>query len=158
MKRQFQVKPLAPDRVDATFTIAQAAVPGLTLERWRQFAANAVPPGNAATAPGILVVENERGYIQGFCTYRLQRDMRHGLILAVDDLVAIDLINSDAVAAALVDALESTARRLGCSAVRLHMEESAGGTTSPVLYEFLKRSGHAVDAVRLVKPIDLVLH
>lgn len=158
MKRSFQVKPLAPSRVDATFPIAQAAVPELTLERWRQFAANSTPPDGMAASLGIMVVENERGYIQGFCTYRVQRDMRHGTVFAVDDLIALDLFDSQSVAAALVDALEARARQLGCAAVRLQMGEAALGPCRPVLQQFLKRSGQPADSVRLVKPIDLVLH
>lgn len=158
MKRTFQVKPLEPCRVDATFPIAQAAVPGLTLERWRRFAANAASPDAAAAASGIMVVENERGYIQGFCTYRVQRDMRLGTVFAVDDLIALDLIDSQPVAAALVDALETRARELGCAAVRLQMDEAALGPYRPVLEQFLKRSGQPADSIQRVRPIDLVLH
>jgi GNAT superfamily N-acetyltransferase len=154
MKRHFIAKQLAPERADEAFPIARAAVPGLTLERWRVFTGDAVTVGDRASAPGIMVVENERGYIQGLCTYRLQHDMRHGTILAVDDLVVLDLVDNGAVAAALVDALEAWARAVGCSAIRLHVAEDAEARpNSPVLYEFLKRNGHAVDAVRLVKPV-----
>lgn len=157
MKRHFIVKPLAADRVDAAFPIVQAAVPGLTLDGWRQFAASAAARGDAAVAPSILVVENERGYVQGFCTFRLQRDIRRGTVFAVDDLVTLDLIGG-AAAAALVDALEARARRLGCGAVRLHLSEAAQARLSrPVLRELLRRSGRPADAVRLVAPVDLVL-
>lgn len=154
MKRHFIARQLVPDRVDDAFPIARAAVPGLTLERWRVFAGESVAVADGATPPGIMVVENDRGYIQGLCTYRLQHDMRHGTILTVDDLVALDLVDDGAVATALVDALESRARACGCSAIRLHLAEDAKARpNSPVLYEFLKRNGHAVDAVRLVKPV-----
>jgi hypothetical protein len=154
MKRRFIAKQLARERVDDAFPIARAAVPGLTLERWRLFTGDSVAAGDRAMPPGIMVVENERGYIQGLCTYRLHHDMRHGTILAVDDLVALDLVNDGAVVAALVDALEARARAVGCSAIRLHVAEDAEARpNSPVLYEFLKRNGHAVDAVRLVKPV-----
>jgi hypothetical protein len=154
MKRHFIAKQLVPERVDDAFPIARAAVPGLTLERWRVFTGDAVTVGDRASPPGIMVVENERGYIQGLCTYRLQHDMRHGTILAVDDLVVLDLVDNGAVAAALVDAVEARARAVGCDAIRLHLAEDAKARpTSPVLYEFLKRTGHAVDAVRLVKPM-----
>jgi hypothetical protein len=154
MKRHFIAKQLVPERVDDAFPIARAAVPGLTLERWRAFAGDSVAIADKAAPPGIMVVETERGYIQGLCTYRLQHDMRHGTILAVDDLVALDLVDDGVVAAALVDALEARARAFGCSAVRLHLAEDAQARpNSPVLYEFLKRTGHAVDAMRLVKPV-----
>lgn len=160
MKRRFVVKPLTPDRVDATFPVAQAAVPGLTIERWRQFAADAAlaSPGESATAPGILVVESERGHVQGFCTYRLQHDIRHGSVLAVNDLVALDLIDDGAIGAAMVDALETRARQFGCGAVRLQLSDTAlANPGGPTLCEILKRIGRPSDAIRLVRPVDLSL-
>jgi hypothetical protein len=154
MKRRFIAKQLVPGRVDDAFPIARAAVPSLTLERWRAFAGDSVAVADRAAPPGIMVVENERGYIQGLCTYRLQHDMRHGTILTVDDLVVLDLVDDGVVVAALVDALEARARAFGCSAIRLHVAENTQARpNSPVLYEFLKRTGHAVDAVRLMKPV-----
>lgn len=158
MTRRLTVKPLTPDRIDTTFPIAQAAVPGLCLEKWRQFATNATALDGATPAAGIMVVENERGYVQGFCTCRLQRDIRHGTVFAVDDLVALDLIDSGPVAAALVDALEARARELGCGAVRLHVAEDAKSRPgSRALHEFLRRSGRSANSLRLVEPVDLVL-
>lgn len=156
MERRFTVKPLPASRIDTVFPLVQAAMPGLTLAHWRQFAANAATPTGSATSPGILVVENERGYIQGFCTFRVQHDLRHGTIIAVDDLVALDLVNGEAVAAALVQALEERARRLGCGAVQLHVdEEPQARHAAPTLCEYLKRQGHVVEAIRLVKAVDL---
>lgn len=157
MRRRYHVRPLARDRIDATFPIVQAARPGLTLEEWRRFAAGAATADHSA-APGIMVVENQRGYIQGFCTYGLQSDIRHGTILAVNDLVALSLVDTGAVAAALVDALEALARRTGCSVVRLQVaEEGQERSGSPMLSEFLRRSSHASRTVRLARPVDLML-
>lgn len=158
MKRRFIAKQLLPERLDDAFPIARAAVPSLSLERWRAFAGESVAVADRATPPGIMVVENDRGYIQGLCTYRLQHDMRLGTILTVDDLVALDLVDDGAIAGVLIDALEARARAFGCSAIRLHVaEDSQARPNSPMLYEFLKRTGHAVDAVRLVKPVDIPL-
>jgi len=158
MKRRFIAKQLLPERLDDAFPIARAAVPSLTLERWRIFAGESVAIADRAAPPGIMVVENDRGYIQGLCTYRLQHDMRHGTILAVDDLVALDLVDDGAIARVLIGALEERARAFGCSAIRLHVAEDAQARpNSPMLYEFLKCTGHAVDAVRLVKPVDIPL-
>lgn len=157
MERRFTVKPLPAGRIDAVFPLVRAAMPGLTLAQWRQFAADAATPTESAIAPGVLIVENERGYIQGFCTFRLQRDLRHGTVVAVDDLVVLDLVNGEAAAVALVHALEERARQLGCGAVQLHLEEDLRTRhVAPTLCEYLKREGHAVDAVRLVKPVDLL--
>ncbi len=154
MTRHFLAKALAPERVDDVFPVARAAVPGLTLERWRGFARLALMPA-AATASGILVVENARGYIQGFCTYRLQHDIRHGTTMAVDDLVAIDLLDSAPIAAALLEALEARARATDCDVLQLHVPDQATSSAAASgLYEYLRQSGHAVDAVLLAKPMD----
>lgn len=158
MNRRFYVKPLSPERIDATFPIVQAANPGLTLAQWRRFAENPAGSAGPTTAAGILVVENEREYVQGFCTYRLQSDIRHGTILVVSDLVTLALVSGEAAAAALVDSLQALARRLGCGAVRLHVEEAAeahGG--GPMLYHVLRQGSHVDDASRLVRPVDLIL-
>lgn len=155
MTRHFRVKVLVAERVDDAFPVARAAVPDLTLERWRQFARLALLPAAAPTASGILVVENPRGYIQGFCTYRLQHDIRHGTTMAVDDLIAIDLLDSAPIAAALLEALEARARATGCDVLQLHVPDlAASSAAASGLYEHLRQAGHAVDALRLAKPMD----
>lgn len=157
MTRRFFARPLAPERVDEAFPVARAAVSGLTLEQWQEFARMALTPSDTPTALGILVVENGRGYIQGFCTYRLQYSIRHGTALVVDDLVAVDLIDGAPVAAALIEALEARARSTGCKVLQLHVpDEAASKKAANGLYEYLRRAGHAVDAVRLEKAVERV--
>lgn len=154
-KRRFIARPLAVDRVDDAFPIARAATPGLTLDQWRGFAAEAMARAPEPAPPAIMLVENERGYIQGICAYRLQRDVRHGAVLTVEHLSTIDLIDTKAVADTLLAALESLAREAGCRIIHLLVPEpSPGHASRGSLYDALRAAGHVVDGLRMTKAID----
>ncbi len=153
-KRRFTARPLALDRVDDAFPIARATTPGLTLDQWRGFASEAMARADAPAPPAIMLVENDRGYIQGICAYRLQRDVRDGAVLTVEHLSTIDLIDTKAVADALLAALESLAREAGCQMIHLHVPEpSPGHAARGGLYDALRAAGHVVDGLRMTKAI-----
>jgi hypothetical protein len=153
MKRRFIARALMPQRVDEAYPLARAAVPGLTLERWRRFGRDATASAGKAAHPEILLVENDHGYIQGLCTYHLLHDLRHGIVMVVDHLAMIDLIDGAVVAEALLAALDALARQAGCGRIQLNLQQQATGGR-PALYELLRAEGHALDAWRMSKPLD----
>ena len=154
-KRGFAVRPLSPDRVDEAYPVVRAAMPDLSLERWRDFASRAVGEPAVSPPPGIMLVESAQGYIYGLCAYRLQHDIRHGRVLVIEELVTLGLVDGASVAATLIAALEERARELGCAAMNLNMSDSFPPRPScSALRDLLTRNGHCVDGVRLLKRID----
>ena len=143
-----------PHRVDEAYPLARAAVPGLTLECWRRFGRDSTAATGQAAHPEILLVENERGYIQGLCTYYLLHDLLHGIVMVVDHLAMIDLIDGAVVAEALLAALDAVARRAGCGRIHLNVPEQVAGAARPPLYELLRANGHGLDAWRMSKPLE----
>lgn len=144
-----------PHRVDEAFPLARAAVPGLTLDRWRCFTRGAMASAGQVTHPEVLLVENDHGYIQGFCTYHLLQDIRHGTVMMVDHLAMIDLIDTTAVMEALLAVLEALARQAGCRRIQLDVPQPGpGGVVGSALYERLRAADHTVDAWRMTKPLD----
>ncbi len=143
-----------PHRVDEVFPLARAAVPGLTLDRWRCFSRGAMASAGRVTRPEVLLVENDHGYIQGFCTYHLLQDIRHGTVMRVDHLAMIDLIDVAAVAEALLAAIEALARQADCRRIQLDVPPGPGGAVGSALHERLREAGHTVDAWRMSRRLD----
>ena len=150
MTRRFVVGRLGRDRAEAAYPLARIAVSALTLEQWQRFLS--APEG---ARPGVMAAENERGYIQGLCTYRTVPDLRHGAALEVDDFVVLDLIDGGQVATALLEALEDEARRRHCAVLRLQLPQERGEFPGRhPLMQTLREAGHAIEAVRLVKIVE----
>jgi len=153
--RHLTVRALTPERVDEAYPVVRAAMPTLSLRRWREFARRALAHSGEGAPSGILLVESARGYIHGLCAFHVQHDLRHGPVLAIDELVTLDLVDTAPAAAALMAALEARARDLGCAAVRSHVPETApmrsGGAA---LRQLLERCGHSIEGTLLLKPVD----
>jgi len=149
MARQFIAKSLASESVDKAFAVARSADFALTVDQWRGYTRGLIKRG-AATS-GMLSVENRAGTIQGLCSYRIESSLGHGSICTVDYLVALDLVDSAAVTAALLKALEALARRNGAAALRLDLPY--GTQTTEQLLCRLGESGHRIDRIRLLKQL-----
>lgn len=139
--RQLHVKQLTADRLQQAFPLLQSRDPGLSLDRWLSYAGALVPSPTGKDRPqdcGVMAVENEQGYIAALFTYRCDLDLRHGRLLTAENFVALDLLNPEACACALGEALENLALQLGCKAVRSLVPDCASsrggaGTMAGVL-------------------------
>jgi len=151
MARQFIAKSLVPDAVDRTYALARNGAPSLSLEEWRNYARGLIRRGPAG---GVLTVENLAGTVQGLCSYRIDPSPGQGAICSVEFLVALDLLSSETVTEALLQALEALARRQGAAALRLDLPYGTPATTQ--LLRHLDRSGHRLDKIRLLKQLDAV--
>ena len=149
MARQFIAKSLVPEFVDQAFAVARSTDYGLTLDRWRAYALGLIEgsPGRS----GVLSIENRAGTIQALCSYRIEQSLRGGQICSVDHLVALDLVDSTAVTAALLKALEALARRQSAAALRLDLPY--GTAMTEILLRQSRSTGHRIDRIRLLKPL-----
>ncbi|MBC8793702.1 MAG: hypothetical protein C6Y20_19060 [Tagaea sp. CACIAM 22H2] len=133
--RNYDVRRLTGRDVLRAYPLARLAAGHLTLAAWLRFAAalGAKPPGakaprKAAAAPaerGLLGVEDQRGYLHALCSFAVEPDLRTGRRLTIDNLVALDLIDGNIPAQALVGALDKLARELDCPGYVVHLPEAA---------------------------------
>lgn len=131
--REYGVRRLTGEDVMRAYPLARLAAGHLTLPAWLRFAEalGAEPPGakkpRKATSgsEGLLGVEDSRGYLYALCSFAVEPDLRTGRRLCVDNLVALDLIDGDIPAQALVGALDRLARDLDCPAYVVHLPPAA---------------------------------
>ena len=146
----FVIEVLAPDRLRAVYPLIREAEPTIGLSVWLAFARPLTQRRRAAQS-GIIAARREgRAFPSGLFCYRVDNDLTHGRVLIAEHFVAVDLLDSRAVLAALVAELDALGARLGCTAVRsvVHggADEVEGGLTA---------AGHAPEpAALLLKPLD----
>jgi hypothetical protein len=110
--------PLSPDQASTVFPLVREALPGLDLRAWLRFARRVASPRRAAREGIIVVVRKPRRMPCGLFVYHKEHELGHGPVLVAEHFVAIDLLDSEPVMAALVDELDALAHRLGCTAIR----------------------------------------
>lgn len=130
--RDYGVRRLTGEAVMQAFPLARLAAGHLTLPAWLRFAEalGAEPPGakkprKPPGSEGLLGVEDSRGYLYALCSFSVAPDLRTGRRLDVDNLVALDLIDGDIPAQALIGALDRLARDLDCPAYVVHLPPAA---------------------------------
>jgi GNAT superfamily N-acetyltransferase len=152
MTRQFIAKSLDGATADEAYALARLAAMNLSLDAWRGFVEERSAP--SAVEGGVLAIQNRLGIIQGLCSYRFESGLGLGRICSADNLIAMDLMDSAAVAAALLQALEDLARRRGAAAMRLNLAHGAPATER--LMARLGEKGHRPEAIGLIKNLHEV--
>ena len=142
-----------PAQIDQLFPVANLAA-GVSLERWRQFALDWLQPLQAGR--GILVVQDRSGYVLALCSFQAIEDLRRGAVLSVENLVAVDLISGERIAAIMLENLEGYARARGLSGLQIHITQgsTAGDGAASALAIALGGQGYSLGAARWVKTID----
>jgi len=118
MPKSFIVAPLAPEDVDFAFPVAQALRPSMTAAEWRAMAGHFLVPPSGDRAPGrrgIFACRMGSGHIRGLFCYALDA----GRALHVQCFVAVGLFDALITAAALIDAIDQLARKLGAVTVEV---------------------------------------
>jgi hypothetical protein len=122
--RDIKTIPLISERVQQAFPVIQTVMPDLTLGRWSEFASEYLEPDRQVRQPhGIIAAENESGLIIGLAAYRRGADLRQGVVLIAEHLIAVDLLVCQPIILRLTEALEQIAADIGCSAIQLVLTE-----------------------------------
>ncbi len=121
MAGPYTVRPLAPERIAQAFPLVMVLDPGLTLDRWSNFAAAFVRSLDSPEPREIITVQNEQSYIHGLASCRLRRDLRHDRVLEVENFVSLDLTGHKCAARALLEGMEALARDWNCSHICLSL-------------------------------------
>lgn len=132
---------LGPEQVWTVYPLISAADPSITLVGWLRYARQAAGRGHARR--GVLVARRPAlRHPSGAVCYRSERHVRHGVLLTAEHYVALDIVQPEAVLAALVAGLDRVAETLGCAAIR-SVVHGAGAA----LADKLREAGHQVEAV-----------
>lgn len=158
MSDRFTPKPLSDRQIDQAFPLVQSILPGIRVEDWRHYASKLISPSDRLT--GIMTVQN-RGYIYGLFSYRVENNLQHGCMLMVENFIVLELFNPGGAASALLEAMDSLADELGCSAIHTTLPNSEQFTPNYrrwLLGQF-RSMGHLVESQTLCKRVtadDLV--
>lgn len=145
----FTCENLTPDQAATVFPLLREAIPGLTLEAWLRHARRLAHPSRAAQSGVMAVRRDARPMPCGLFIYHRTADLEHGAVLVAEHMVAVDLLDPEAVMQALVHELELLAQRLGCSGIRTMMI----GKDAPIAGRLLA-AGHARTGASMFKPVQ----
>lgn len=102
--------------------LVQATWPEVGLASWlrfvRFFNGEATDPTSS-----MLAMSDPSGYLCGILAYRLEQDLRNGLMLSVQLFTAVDVANSLQTVRALLDIAEARAAALGCAGIQIRLDK-----------------------------------
>src|SRR3954462_15845901 len=168
MHDTYVAKPLIRRQIDQAFPVVQTIAPDLDVERWRDFAAAVLAvqelefevrsTGRLEAAPhprGIMTVQNARGYIHGLFSYTVEEHLRHGRVLAAENFIVLDLFDMAGAADELLNAMDSVAEGLGCTAIHTNLPDDYSSLPDYCnwLLTCFREARHAVETLRLCKPV-----
>ena len=140
------VQMLAPTQVRSVFPLIRQVIPALDLAGWLRFARPLVNPRRPELGGIVVAQRPARPFHSGLFCYRQERDLAHGKMLIAEHFVALDLLEPEAVMAALLAELDVMAERFDCDAVRSVVHGS-----SPDIAGRLAAAGHRPEASLLWK-------
>ncbi|MBI3453199.1 MAG: hypothetical protein HY057_10330 [Rhodospirillales bacterium] len=163
MKQDFVAQQIKGKDIMRAFPLARLAAGQLSLDAWQRFAAalganrRAPDPARVPPTRGLIGVKNTRGYLLALCSYMVTPDLCHGRRLDIDNLVALDLIDSDAATASLMAAIEHLARDLDCPAFVVHLPPArAAAAAGEKFFSHLAADGTLLNQIGLYKTLDIV--
>jgi len=140
---------LAPAQAATVFPLLREAIPALDLQAWLRYARRLTTARRAGLSGIIVARRAPRPMPCGLFIWRREEDLQHGIVLAAEHLVAVDLLDPEPVHAALVQALEALAQRLACGGIRTMMIRP----DAPIAARLLA-AGHASEGGAMWKPLD----
>ena len=158
--QQLDTRPLSVDQIPLAYPLVQAALPQVTLDAWRGFAAKQLS-GQDPPVTGILTVASPLGCLTGLCSYRVDESLLHGRTLTIDNFVAVDLLDRGAIAETLAMGVEGLAQVNHCTAIHINLirpaapDDPAGldSRSGRRLIDLLSGRGHRVHSIGLCKPL-----
>lgn len=161
MSEAYKSLPLTAQTADMTYPLVQMLEVDMSFDRWRAFVDRYCLPvskeglGNTIDGDnilwqrqrGVIVIANERGYIHGLFSYYVRDDMTDGLVLHVDNIIAVEIVTGDHVLDAMRDAMTRLSGVHGCVNVYLSL-----GAPEDRLRTYFARAGFVPSKVRYCAP------
>ena len=121
MSSPYIVRPLTTAQIAQAFPLLVVLDPGLTLDRWSDYASAFVEPSQDDEPRRIMTVQNQEGYIYGLASCRRRCDLHHGCVLEVENFVSLDLTGNKVAANMLLTEIEALAREWACGHISLSL-------------------------------------
>ena len=147
MTLTYHASALRTAQIPQVLPLIKATWPGVDLDTWRRFAKFFVH-GRGGDLAGARILQDSADCICGIFVYRLERDLQHGLVLAVPLFSAVDVANSPNTTRALLEACLTQAGSLECETLHVHLYEQQSGLASR-----LKKLGLAQERNMLTMPV-----
>ncbi len=157
MPRRLHVKPLEREGARQAFPLVQSIFPELTLEEWLSFARDMEQPQPTTFGPcGIVSVQSGRGYIHGLYSYMVERNLRHGRILEVNNFVALDMADRWGATSRLLSTMDELAKQFDCSAIHVSLPDrwGRGPRIEPTVLSKFEDHGHSIACVGFCKVLQ----
>jgi len=107
--------------IEQAYPIVRTLAPGITLERWVQFARPRITSRSSEWPRGLMAIQNASGYILGLFSFKVRDDLHESRILAVSNIVVPDIPGRDQVGRSILKASDHLAMIHGCRAIRAEL-------------------------------------
>lgn len=148
MTYPFTTFTLREEDIGIVFPLIQAIGTDIDLSRWDNFARHFIDKPTSG-ARGIIGLRSAAGYVSGLFIYRVEHDLRHGTVLAIDLFTALDLFNEERAVRALMQGTDAKARELNCKATRVRVN-----TAQPSLAHHLAAANYRPAATLFCSVIE----
>jgi len=128
MTHPFTTFALRAEDIGIVFPLVRAIGTEIDLSRWDSFARRIIAAPTAA-ACGIIGLRSAAGYVSGLFIYRVEHDLRHGTVLAIDLFTALDLFNEERATRALMQLADAKAHELNCKATHIRVNTAQTSLT-----------------------------
>ena len=149
----FAVRTLSCAEISLAFPLLRIVKPDITLNQWRAFA-EATVHARPFDTMGVKVAVDPRECICGLFTWRRERSLAEGAVLAIDNFAAVGLFDSRAIVAALLAEMDRMADAFACRAIRTALPSVLSRRGRDIEHPYLgmfTSAGHAVDQLCLQK-------
>ncbi len=149
----FAVRALSRAEISLAFPLLRIVNPDITLNQWRAFAETIVHARRFDTM-GVKVAVDPRACSCGLFTWRRERSLAEGAVLAIDNFAAVGLFDNRAIVAALLAEMDRMADAFTCRAIRTALPSvlsRRGRDIEHPLLGMFASAGHAVDRLCLQK-------
>lgn len=161
MSHDLSIEPLRRDLIAQALPLVRSLKPDMSLEEWESYvdvlaeSVDAAADG-AEPSAGVIVAMDPEGYLHGLFTYAALEDMIHGRVLAVDNVIAVDLLGRDRATRLMIGEMNRLAEALACQAVHVNLNEdrSAFPRGCSSVFSRFREAGHTIDGVRLCLEIE----
>jgi hypothetical protein len=131
---------MEPADIAPTYPLIRTVIPSVTPQHWRRFATPLVT-ARRVDRSGIIVASGSNQFPCGLVSYRIRRDLACGQMLQAEHFIALNLLNTTGLVAALLSGLEEIAATLGVGGIR----STLYGASDDLIAAFLA-AGHDVAA------------
>jgi hypothetical protein len=142
--------------IEQAYPIVRTLAPGITFERWVQFARPQITSHSPEWPHGLMAIENPGGYILGLFAFEVRDDLHESRTLWLSNIVVPDIPGRDEVGRSIIKASEHLAMVHGCHAIRadLNNEIDPGDWDGAWLSASLVTFGYSLGGIRAFKRLS----